>query len=103
MNFFDTAQAYGFGRSERLLGRALAADLRWPDPATPIGETAAALADLVREGLIGHIGVSNYSAAQIEEFSAIAPVERSRPNATPRSPSSRSPGCSPTRPSRLPS
>ena len=25
---FDTAQAYGFGRSERLLGRALAADLR---------------------------------------------------------------------------
>jgi aryl-alcohol dehydrogenase-like predicted oxidoreductase len=28
INFFDTAQAYGFGRSERLLGRALAADLR---------------------------------------------------------------------------
>lgn len=28
INFFDTAQAYGFGRAERLLGRALAADLR---------------------------------------------------------------------------
>ena len=28
INFFDTAQAYGFGRSEQLLGRALAADLR---------------------------------------------------------------------------
>jgi len=28
INFFDTAQAYGFGRSERLLGQALAADLR---------------------------------------------------------------------------
>ena len=28
INFFDTAQAYGFGRSERLLGRALAAELR---------------------------------------------------------------------------
>src|SRR6266581_1009739 len=28
INFFDTAQAYGFGRSERLLGGALAADLR---------------------------------------------------------------------------
>jgi aryl-alcohol dehydrogenase-like predicted oxidoreductase len=24
INFFDTAQAYGFGRSEQLLGRALA-------------------------------------------------------------------------------
>jgi aryl-alcohol dehydrogenase-like predicted oxidoreductase len=28
INLFDTAQAYGFGRSERLLGQALAADLR---------------------------------------------------------------------------
>ena len=28
INFFDTAQAYGFGRSERLLGRALAAEPR---------------------------------------------------------------------------
>jgi aryl-alcohol dehydrogenase-like predicted oxidoreductase len=28
INFFDTAQAYGFGRSEQLLGGALAADLR---------------------------------------------------------------------------
>ena len=28
INFFDTAQAYGFGRSERLLGRALAGEMR---------------------------------------------------------------------------
>jgi aryl-alcohol dehydrogenase-like predicted oxidoreductase len=28
INFFDTAQAYGFGASERLLGRALGAELR---------------------------------------------------------------------------
>ena len=28
VNFFDTAQAYGFGASERLLGRALAPELR---------------------------------------------------------------------------
>jgi aryl-alcohol dehydrogenase-like predicted oxidoreductase len=28
INFFDTAQAYGFGRSERLLGAALADELR---------------------------------------------------------------------------
>src|SRR5689334_4470088 len=127
INFFDTAQAYGFGRAERLLGAALAAELRsarksvviatkgglridgetlirdaspawlrkgveasldalgtdyidlyqvhWPDPATPIPETAAALADLVREGLVKHVGVSNYTTAQIEEFSTVLPVE----------------------------
>jgi hypothetical protein len=28
VNFFDTARAYGFGRSERLLGKALADELR---------------------------------------------------------------------------
>jgi aryl-alcohol dehydrogenase-like predicted oxidoreductase len=131
INFFDTAQAYGFGQSERLLGRALAAELRsarerlviatkgglrmdgdrlvrdaspawlrkgveasldalgtdyidlyqvhWPDPATPIGETACALADLAGEGLIRHVGVSNYSPTQIEEFSAVLPVETVQP------------------------
>ncbi len=131
INFFDTAQAYGFGRSERLLGQALAADLRsaresvviatkgglrmdgdrlvrdaspawlrkgveasldalgtdyvdlyqvhWPDPATPIGETAAALAELVRDGLIRHVGVSNYTPAQIDEFSAALPAETVQP------------------------
>src|SRR5215831_8013050 len=131
INFFDTAQAYGFGRSERLLGRALAADLRsardsvviatkgglrmdgdrlvrdaspawlrkgveaslealgtdyidlyqvhWPDPATPIGETAAALAELVREGLIRHVGVSNYTTDQITEFAAVLPAATVQP------------------------
>jgi aryl-alcohol dehydrogenase-like predicted oxidoreductase len=131
INFFDTAAAYGFGRSERLLGAALAADLResrnsiviatkgglrmdgdrlvrdaspgwlrqgvesslaalgtdyidlyqvhWPDPATPIRETAGALAELVGEGLIRHVGVSNYSTAQIDEFSAVLPAETVQP------------------------
>jgi aryl-alcohol dehydrogenase-like predicted oxidoreductase len=131
INFFDTAQAYGFGRSERLLGQALAADLRsardsvviatkgglrmdgenlvrdaspawlrkgaeasldelgtdyidlyqvhWPDPHTPISETAAALAELIREGLIRHVGVSNYTTAQIERFAAVLPVETIQP------------------------
>ncbi len=51
----------------------------WPDPATPIGETASTLAELVGEGLIRHVGVSNYSPAQIEEFSAILPVETMQP------------------------
>jgi hypothetical protein len=130
INFFDTAQAYGFGRSECLLGRALASDLRsardslviattgglrmdgnrlvrdaspgWlrkglearldalrteyvdlfqvhHDPGTPVGETAAALADLVREGLIRHVGVANYTAGQIAEFAAVLPVETIQP------------------------
>jgi aryl-alcohol dehydrogenase-like predicted oxidoreductase len=131
INFFDTAQAYGFGRSERLLGQALAADLRsardsvviatkgglrmdgdrvvrdaspawlrkgaeasldalgtdyidlyqvhWPDPHTPIPETAAALAELEREGLIRHVGVSNYVTAQIEQFTAVLPVQTVQP------------------------
>ena len=131
INFFDTAQAYGFGRSERLVGRALADDLRatrdqvviatkgglgmdgdelvrdaspawlrkgveasldalgidyidlyqvhWPDPATPTRETAAGLAELVREGLIRHVGVSNYSPAQIDEFATVLPVETVQP------------------------
>ena len=127
----STAQAYGFGRSERLLGAALAADLRsaresvviatkgglrmdgdrlvrdaspawlrkgveaslealgtdyidlyqvhWPDPQTPIRDTAAALAELVREGLIGHVGVSNYTTAQIGQFAAVLPVGTVQP------------------------
>ncbi|GHD59382.1 oxidoreductase [Streptomyces mirabilis] len=131
INFFDTAQAYGFGRSERLLGAALAHDLRsardsvviatkgglrmdgdrlvrdagpawlrkgveaslealgtdhidlyqvhWPDPGTPIPDTAAALAELVREGLIRHVGVSNYSPAQIAEFATVLPVATVQP------------------------
>jgi len=131
INFFDTAQAYGFGRAERLLGQALADEMRsaresvviatkgglrmdganlvrdaspgwlrkgveasldalgteyidlyqvhWPDPGTPIGETAGALADLVREGLIRHVGVSNYTTAQIGQFRAVLPVETIQP------------------------
>jgi aryl-alcohol dehydrogenase-like predicted oxidoreductase len=131
INFFDTAQAYGFGRAERLLGRALAGELRsergklviatkgglrmdgeklvrdaspawlrkgvesslealgidyidlyqvhWPDPGTPLRETAGALAELVREGLIRHVGVSNYSTAQITGFATVLPAETVQP------------------------
>jgi hypothetical protein len=131
INFFDTAQGYGFGRSESLLGRALVADLRydresvviatkgglrmdgnklvrdsspawlragvqaslkaldvehidlyqvhWPDPATPIRETAEALADLLDRGLIRHVGVSNYTVEQIAEFATVLAVETVQP------------------------
>jgi hypothetical protein len=131
INLFDTAQAYGFGVSERILGRALADELRsrredlviatkggqsmeggrihrdsspaflrrgveeslvnlgidvidlyqvhWPDPSTPFSETAAALGAMVDEGKIRHIGVSNFDAAQMAEFSRTRPVETLQP------------------------
>jgi aryl-alcohol dehydrogenase-like predicted oxidoreductase len=131
INFFDTAQAYGFGASERLLAQALEDELleardevviatkgglrpvpggvtrdsspeflrdgvdrsldaldvdyidlyqvHWPDPDTPLAETGAALAELRDEGKIRHIGVSNYSAEQMEELSQAVPVETLQP------------------------
>jgi len=39
----------------------------WPDPSTPISESMGALADLVREGKAGAVGVSNFSSAQLSE------------------------------------
>ena len=128
VTFFDTAQAYGFGASERLLAealrgrsrdeliiatkgglrrrgpdvvrdasaqqivsgvddslRALATDyidlyqVHWPDPATPFEATAAALAKLVTEGKVRHVGVSNFDTAQLAAFNAILPVETLQP------------------------
>jgi aryl-alcohol dehydrogenase-like predicted oxidoreductase len=129
INLFDTAQAYGFGVSEALLGetlwkrvhrdevivaskgglrmdgddlvrdagarwlragveaslRNLATDyidlyqVHWPDPVTPPEETAAALEELVAEGLIRHAGVSNYDAKQMDQLNDHVPVETLEP------------------------
>ena len=131
INFFDTAQAYGFGASEQLLGNALRDELRsrrddiviatkgglrqvgdgverdsspdflrsgvddslrhlgvdhidlyqvhWPDPDVPIEETAGALGELMDEGKIRHVGVSNYSAEQMAAFESVRPVETLQP------------------------
>ncbi len=131
INLFDTAQGYGFGASERLLGRALRDDLdkrrdevvvatkgglrmteeglvrdaspawlrsgvedslralgidhvdiyqvHWPDPKVPFRETATALQELVDEGKVGHIGVSNFDVAQMAEFARTRPVETLQP------------------------
>ena len=53
--------------------------IHWPDPKTPIAETAAAMRELLEQGKIGAIGVSNFSVAQIEEFRKTAPVHVVQP------------------------
>jgi aryl-alcohol dehydrogenase-like predicted oxidoreductase len=125
VTLIDTAPAYGFGRSEEIVGKALAENglrqrvviatkvgldwkdgqpfrdgskarirkevedslrrlrtdvidiyqVHWPDPRVPIDETAAAMAELQRDGKIRVIGVSNFSPAQIEAFRKVAPVQ----------------------------
>jgi len=41
--------------------------VHWPDPNTPLDETMRALDDVVRQGKVRFIGVSNFRLAQIEE------------------------------------
>lgn len=53
--------------------------VHWPDPKTPIEETAKALADLRQAGKIRAIGVSNFSVAQMEAFRAAAPLHTVQP------------------------
>jgi aryl-alcohol dehydrogenase-like predicted oxidoreductase len=128
INWIDTAAAYGFGRSEEIVGRALegvterpyvftkcslvegpdrtvahslkrdsvlreadaslrrlgveAIDLyqiHWPDPAADIEEGWAALAELKEQGLVRHIGVSNFDVDQLRVIQQIAPVETLQP------------------------
>ena len=128
VNWIDTAAAYGFGRSEEVVGRALegvadrpyvftkcsliegpgrtvehslkrdsirreaeasltrlgvdAIDLyqiHWPNPEEDLEEGWAAMAELRDEGLVRHIGVSNYSAAQMRRIQRIAPIETLQP------------------------
>ena len=53
--------------------------VHWPDPATPIAETAGAMAELYRAGKIRAIGVSNFGPAQMDEFRAAAPLHAVQP------------------------
>ena len=45
-----------------------------PDGVTPIAETIAAMAELADEGTVRAIGVSNFSAAQLDEAAQAGPV-----------------------------
>lgn len=130
VNWIDTAAAYGFGRSEKVVGRALegiaesdrpyiftkasllegpgrkivhnlkrdsilrevhdslnrlgieAIDLyqiHWPIPEEDIEEGWSALAELKEQGLVRHIGVSNFDVAQMKRVQPIAPIETLQP------------------------
>ena len=110
MNFIDTAEAYGDGHSEELVGRViegirdkvfiaskvspeylsydyllLAAEnslhrlktdyidlyqVHWPNPKVPIDETMRAMEQLVREGKVRYVGVSNFSLRQFKAAQA---------------------------------
>lgn len=123
ITMIDTANSYGGGKSEAMIGRLLAgrrdefqlatkvgnphADaeglaplsrpaiqacvrgsldrlgtdhvdvyyLHLPDRSTPLSETLETLAELVTEGVIGQIGVSNYAAWQLAEMRTLATRE----------------------------
>ena len=46
----------------------------FPDPCVPIEETVGAIAELVAEGLVRHIGLSNVTAEQLERAVAVQPI-----------------------------
>ena len=128
VNWIDTAAAYGLGRSEEVVGRALAGldnrpyvftkaslvpgpggrvvnnlkrdsilreaerslarlgvdaidlyQIHWPNPAEDIEEGWSALAELKEQGLVRHIGVSNFDVGQLERIQQITPVETLQP------------------------
>lgn len=130
IGLIDTAPVYGFGRSEEIVGKALANGRRdqvalatkvalnwnddqdkvwrdatasrierevedsltrlqtdridiyqvhWPDPKTPMEETARALENLYKAGKIRAIGVSNFSPSQMEEFQKTVPLHSLQP------------------------
>ncbi|MFT9295120.1 MAG: aldo/keto reductase [Acetobacter orientalis] len=53
--------------------------VHWPDPQTPIEETARALEKLVKAGKVRALGVSNFSPEQMDEFAQFAPLATIQP------------------------
>ena len=48
--------------------------IHWPSPSIPMEETLKAMFDLQQEGKVSHIGVSNFSPAEVKEALSIGPV-----------------------------
>ena len=53
--------------------------IHWPIPTADIEEGWAALAELKQQGLVRHIGVSNFDVRQLQLIEQIAPVETLQP------------------------
>ncbi|HEX4148911.1 MAG TPA: aldo/keto reductase, partial [Pirellulales bacterium] len=53
--------------------------LHAPDPRTPLAESAAALAELRRQGKTRAVGVSNVSLEQLREFASVCPIAAYQP------------------------
>jgi aryl-alcohol dehydrogenase-like predicted oxidoreductase len=53
--------------------------VHWPDPATPVAETAETLDTFVREGKVRFVGVSNYDPRQMTAFQLVRPIDTVQP------------------------
>ena len=53
--------------------------VHWPDPATPITDTAETLDAFVREGKVRYVGVSNYDARQMTTFQQTRRIDTLQP------------------------
>jgi aryl-alcohol dehydrogenase-like predicted oxidoreductase len=53
--------------------------LHWPDPNTPAEETAGVLEEMVGQGKIRHVGISNFSPQQMDELAGHGRVESDQP------------------------
>ncbi|WP_049559965.1 aldo/keto reductase [Nonomuraea sp. SBT364] len=48
--------------------------LHYADPGVPVEDTVGAMAELVKDGLVRHLGLSNVTAAQLRRAHAVHPV-----------------------------
>jgi aryl-alcohol dehydrogenase-like predicted oxidoreductase len=53
--------------------------VHWPDPLTPMEDTADAVRQLLEQGKIRAIGVSNFSPGEMDAFRAFAPIASNQP------------------------
>jgi aryl-alcohol dehydrogenase-like predicted oxidoreductase len=54
--------------------------MHWPDPDAEIETAWQTMVDIKREGKVRHIGVCNFSLAQLQRVNAIKPVESLQPH-----------------------